>query len=103
MIQSSYGGVSHSNHNHNTRPTFRHEVCSPTNFSTSEFACKYLDPLVAHVLQTTAVFDVLLQEHCNSAVTNVRSQAAAIRKTTSEYLKGELLRGEGLANGDPKW
>eukprot|EP00752_Nemacystus_decipiens_P010117 g9018.t1 len=42
-------------------------------------------------------------EHCNSAVTNVRSQAAAIRKTTSEYLKGELLRGEGLANGDPKW
>ncbi|CAN0019122.1 unnamed protein product, partial [Scytosiphon promiscuus] len=43
------------------------------------------------------------QDHCNAAVTHVRSQAAAIRKTTSEYLKGELLRGERLSNGDPKW
>ncbi|CAN0184778.1 unnamed protein product [Ectocarpus sp. 6 AP-2014] len=42
-------------------------------------------------------------EHCNAAVTHVRSKAAAIRKTTSEYLKGELLRGERLTNGDPKW
>lgn len=47
--------------------------------------------------------DVTFQDHCNTAVTHVRSQAAAIRKTTSEYLKGELLRGERLTNGDPKW
>ncbi|CAM9355291.1 unnamed protein product, partial [Choristocarpus tenellus] len=43
------------------------------------------------------------QDQCRTAVTNVRSQAAAIRKTTSEYLKEELLKGELLVNGDPKW
>lgn len=51
----------------------------------------------------TVPISSLPQEHCNAAVTHVRSQAAAIRKTTSEYLKGELLRGEQLANGDPQW
>lgn len=45
----------------------------------------------------------LFQEHCQTAVTHARSQAAAVRKTTSEYIKGELLRGERLTNGDPKW
>ncbi|CAM9298775.1 unnamed protein product, partial [Sphacelaria rigidula] len=43
------------------------------------------------------------QEHCQTAVTQVRSQAIAVRKTAAEYLKGELLRGERQTNGDPKW
>lgn len=46
---------------------------------------------------------LLPQDHCQAAVTHVRSQTMAVRKTTEEYLRQELLRGEYLTNGDPKW
>lgn len=44
-----------------------------------------------------------VQEDCQAAVTHVRSQTVAVRKTAAEYLKGDLLRGERQTNGDPKW